>query len=111
MTLSGTVVLALMQAAVTSANNNMIIMIMEFVQNRSFTLTTGDNNQSRLCRLKNFSDHVRLSLHDFQKVYLRRKSCILPLFWKLEGFRGDFKSRHDYIFSISLNLKVEAQLH
>ena len=31
----------------------MVKMIMELVQNRSFTLTTGDSKQSRLCRLKN----------------------------------------------------------
>ena len=31
----------------------MVKMIMELVQNRSFTLTTGDSKQSRLPRLKN----------------------------------------------------------
>ena len=31
----------------------MVRMIMELVQNRSFTLTTGDNKQSRLRRFKN----------------------------------------------------------
>ena len=31
----------------------MVKMIMELVRNRSFTLTTGDSKQSRLCRLKN----------------------------------------------------------
>ena len=31
----------------------MVKMIMEPVRNRSFTLTTGDSKQSRLCRLKN----------------------------------------------------------
>ena len=31
----------------------MVKIIMEFVQNRSFTLTTGDSKQSRLRRLKN----------------------------------------------------------
>ena len=31
----------------------MVKMIMELVQNRSFTLTTGDSKQSRLCHLKN----------------------------------------------------------
>ena len=31
----------------------MVRMIMELVRNRSFTLTTGDSKQSRLCRLKN----------------------------------------------------------
>ena len=34
-------------------DNHMIRMIMELVQNRSFTLTTGDCKQSRLCCLKN----------------------------------------------------------
>ena len=31
----------------------MVRMIMELVRNRSFTLTTGNSKQSRLCRLKN----------------------------------------------------------
>ena len=31
----------------------MVKTIMELVQNRSFTLTTNDSKQSRLCRLKN----------------------------------------------------------
>ena len=34
-------------------DKHMVKMIMELVQNRSFTLTTGDSKQSRLCRLKN----------------------------------------------------------
>ena len=34
-------------------NKHMVKMIMEHVQNRSFTLTTGDSKQSRLSRLKN----------------------------------------------------------
>ena len=32
-------------------DKHMVRMIMELVQNRSFTLTTGDSKQSRLCRL------------------------------------------------------------
>ena len=35
----------------------MVRMIMELVQNQSFTLTTGDSKQSRLCRLKNGVPH------------------------------------------------------
>ena len=31
----------------------MVRMVMKLVQNRSFSVTTGDNKQSRLCRLKN----------------------------------------------------------
>ena len=34
-------------------DKHMVRMIMELVRNRSFTLTTGDNKQSRLHRLKN----------------------------------------------------------
>ena len=34
-------------------DKHMVRMIMELVRNRSFTLTTGDSKQSRLCRLKN----------------------------------------------------------
>ena len=35
------------------SDKHMVRMIMELVQNRSFTLTTGDNKQSRLHRFKN----------------------------------------------------------
>ena len=35
------------------SDKHMIRMIMELVRNRSFTLTTGDSNQSRLRRLRN----------------------------------------------------------
>ena len=34
-------------------DKHMVRMIMELVRNRSFTLTTGDSKQSRLCHLKN----------------------------------------------------------
>ena len=34
-------------------DKHMVKMIMELVKNRSFTLTTGDSKQSRLCHLKN----------------------------------------------------------
>ena len=34
-------------------DKHMVRMIMELVQNRSFTLTTGDSKRSRLRRLKN----------------------------------------------------------
>ena len=34
-------------------DKHMVKMIMELVRNRSFTLTTGDSKQSRLCHLKN----------------------------------------------------------
>ena len=33
-------------------DKHMVKMIMKLVRNRSFTLTTGDSKQSRLCRLK-----------------------------------------------------------
>ena len=35
------------------SNKHMVRMIMELVQNQSFTLTIGDSKQSRLCHLKN----------------------------------------------------------
>ena len=34
-------------------DKHMVRMIMELVRNRTFTLTTGDNKQSRLKRLRN----------------------------------------------------------
>ena len=90
----------------------MVRMIMELVRNRSFTLTTGDSKQSRLRHPKNsvpqgsvlaplFFQHlyIRPTLHNFQKVCLCRRSSIVALFRKLEGPRGDFKSRHVYTFT------------
>ena len=52
--------------------------------------------------------YVRPALHDFQKVCL----CRLAWFhscgnWK--ELEGTFKSRHDYTFSVSPDLEVEAQ--
>ena len=38
-------------------DKHMVRMIMELVQNRSFTLTIGDNKQSRLRRLRNSLPH------------------------------------------------------
>ena len=40
-----------------------------------------------------------------------RRSSIVVVFWKVEGFGGNFKPRRDYIVSISLDLEVEAQSH
>ena len=89
-------------------------MIIEVVRNRSFTMTTGDSKQSRLCRRKHgvpqrlvlapFLQHlyVRPAFHDFWKVC--RRFSIVALFYKLDGLGGDFNSRHAYTFSISPDL-------
>ena len=61
-------------------DKHMVLMIMELVPNRSFTLTIGDSKQSRLRRLQNclhrdrswppsFSTlHMRPAFHDFPEV-------------------------------------------
>ena len=97
---------------------------MEFVRNRSFTLTTGDTKQSRLRRLKNgvpqgsvltlllFNIYTYdLSFMISRKLAYADKFSIVALFWKLEGLGGDFKPRHVYTFSISPDLEVEARSH
>ena len=102
----------------------MVRMIMELVRNRSFTLTTGGSKQSRLRRLKNGVPQesvlapflFSIYTYDLPFVISRKlayadKFCIAALFWKLEGLGGDFKPRHVYTFSISPDLKVEAQSH
>ena len=50
MTLSGTMACKLLKLL---PDKHMVKMIMKHVQNQSFSLTTGDNKQSRLRRLKN----------------------------------------------------------
>ena len=76
-------------------------MIIKLVQNRSFTLTTGDSKQSRIRHLRNgvaqgsfwgpflfnlFIFTSTSALHNFVKVYLNRQFSIVALLWKLKGF-------------------------
>ena len=54
-------------------DKHMVRMIMKLIQNRSFTLTTGDSKPSRLRRLKNGSSsfqhiHLRSAFHNLQEV-------------------------------------------
>ena len=77
------------------SDKHMVRIIMEYVRNRSFTVTTSDIKQSRPRHLKNgvllgfiFFQHSYLqsALHNFQKAYLCRQSSIAAVFiWKLEG--------------------------
>ena len=79
-------------------NKHMVRMILELIRNRSFTLIIGDSKRSRLRRLRNgvpkisvlapsfltsiyiyiyiniyiYLTHIRSSLHNLQKVCLRR---------------------------------------
>ena len=104
----------------------MVRMIMDLVQNRSFTFnfTTDGSKQSRIRLLKNgvpqgsvsapllFNLYICMCICLPQlQVYLGRGFSIAALPWKLEGLRGDFKSRHDHNFSIFPDLEVEAQTH
>ena len=98
MTLSGTVALPASCFRLLP-DKHIVRMFMELVQNQSFTLTTCDNKQGKLCRLKNnvflgialgFPPfqllYVRLALHNLQFLYLRLQSSNAILLWKLEYF-------------------------
>ena len=86
----------------------MVKMIMEFVQNRRFTFTTGDNKkQARPAKKRRSSGigfgsphfqhlYVQPVLHDYQRISNTR-SNILAVVWKPEGLEGDFKSSYDNI--------------
>ena len=103
----------------------MVRMILEPVRNKCFNITTGDSKQSKQAtpsekRRPKTIDlgcppfqllYLRPAIDDFQKKCLCRQSSIAALFWKLEGFGGDFKSRLDYTFSVFLDMKFEALSH
>ena len=83
----------------------MVRMIMEFVRNQSFTLTTDDSKQSRLRCLKNG---------------VPQGSVLTPLLFNIYTYDlpsmisrkfAYFKPRYDYTFSVSPDLEVEAQSH
>ena len=80
----------------------MVRMIMELVENRSFTLTAGDGKQSKLRRLKNNvpqgSVLASLLFNILSALRISRKFAYdaAALFWKLEGLGGNFKLKHDY---------------
>ena len=60
-------------------DKHMVRMIMESVRNRSFTLTTGDNNQSRQRRLKNGVPQESVLTLFLFNIYITKITC-LPRF-------------------------------
>ena len=125
MTLSGTVALRVSCLRLLP-DKNILRIIMDLVQNRSFTITTGDSKQNRIRRLKNgfpqgsllapllFNLYIFTSTSAFKicRTFTYTNDLAL-LLWKLEGLLTglDYKSRPDYTFSVSLDLEAEAQSH
>ena len=114
MTLSGTMALHASYLRLLP-DKNMVRMIMELVQNQSFTLTAGDSEPNLILHLKNnipqgsilaallfnlFMSTSTSALQNFKQVYLRRQFSIVALCWKLKGLCKDFRSTHDYTFSV-----------
>ena len=79
-------------------DKHMVRMIMELVQNQSFTLTTGDSKQSKPCRLQNSVPQgsvlapllFNIYMYDLPSIISRKFACaddlrsIVALLWKLE---------------------------
>ena len=97
-------------------DKHMVRIIMELVRNRSFTLTTGDNKQSRLRRLKNGVPQGSVLVPLLFNIYTYNlPSMISRNFayaddlallhssgnWKIGGY---FKPRHVYTVSGSSDL-------
>ena len=101
-------------------DEHMVRMIMELVQNRSFTLTAGDSKQSRLRRLQNglLQGSVLAPLlfniytYDLPSVAFQKYAYADDL--ALRYASRDWKVvedtlSQDYTFSLSLDLEAEAQ--
>ena len=97
---------------------------MELVRNRSFTLTTGDSKQSRLRRLKNGVPQgsvlalllFNIYTYDYPSMISRKFAyaddlALLHSSGNWKDLEGNFKPRHVYTFSVSLDLEVEVQSH
>ena len=55
----------------TFEDKYLVRMIIKLVRNRSFTLTTSDREQNRLCRLKNRVFQKSIGSPPFQHLYVR----------------------------------------
>ena len=98
----------------------MVRMIVERARNLNFTLITGNKQRKFRC-LKNGVPqgsllahiflssiaYIRFGFHIFQKLCLCGLSKLVALFLELEGLGGDFKSKHDHIFTFSPHLNVK----
>ena len=95
-------------------------MIMEFVRNRSFTLTTGDSKQSRLRHLKNGVPQgsvlapLLFNIYTYDLPFMISEKFAyaddLALLHSSENWK-DFNPRRAFTFSVSPDLEVEAQSH
>ena len=103
-------------------DKHMVKMIMELVQNRSFTLTTGDSKQSRLRRLKHgvpqgsvlASLHFNIYTYDLPSMISRKLAYADDL--ALLHSSGNWKDLEETISQdmftlVYTDLEVEAQSH
>ena len=103
-------------------DKHMVRMIMEFVRNRSFTLTIGDSKPIRLQRLKNGVPQGSVLTPLLFNIYVYDLSSIISKNYAYADdlgtlySSGDWKvstknseRRHDYTFCISLDLAAKAQ--
>ena len=103
-------------------NRHMVHMIMELVYNRSFTLTTGSGQRSRLRCLKNGVPQgsvlapllLNIYTHDLpntvsvEYAYADDLAIVHPA-RKWETLEGDFEPGHVYFIGIPPEMEIEAQ--
>ena len=102
------------------SDKHVVRMIVELVRNRSFTLTTGDSKQTRLCRLKNGVPQglvlapllFNIYMYDLPSMISRKFAYAdyLALLHSSGNWK-DFKPRHVYTFSVFPDLEIKAQSH
>ena len=90
----------------------MVKMIMELVRNRSFTLTTGDSNQSRLHRLKNGVPSFRKFAYADYLSLLHSSGNWKDLEWTLSQNMSTLSSYlHTWRLKLSHTKTVTAAFH